>query len=243
MAKKKKKQSGRMFVIITVIAAIVVIPIMFMILSAYGEKSGVEFSPDDFTMREFNYCRLPLVNWTRRGIKYSAVDNSTAKTLIDDDWIRVTGRTEKRWHLVSESRPVFTADEKIPAACDARFLTSYFDLSNKDGETRVIKWTDENPKSAKVFWPMIADLARDSVYLPMPELLEFVLRYPNPDKDDDFEDILNKRVSEIWYQAGMSNQIKDQHKRAIKRFDMAIASDSGHALASEAKELSEAAAP
>jgi hypothetical protein len=240
---KKKKQSGRTFVIVTVVVSLVVLPILFMLLSAWGEKSGVEFSPDDFSMRSFDYCRLPLIGWTRRGIKYKDVDNATAKMLIDDDWIRATGRNQKRWHLVSESIPALISQNKIPAACDARFLTEYFDLSNKDGIVLVTHWTDENPDSAKLFWPMVAEMARDSLYLPMPELMQFVLNYPTPDKDESFETKLTLRVGDIWYQAAITDQLKGQHERAISRFDMAIAKNPDHADAAEAKKLSQQKSP
>lgn len=225
------------------IIALIVFPILFMVLSAWGEKSGVEFSPDDFSMRSFDYCRLPLIGWTRRGIKYKDVDNATAEMLISDDWIRATGRNPKRWHLVSESIPALISQNRAPAACDARFLTTYFDLTDKDGNVQVVHWTDENPESAKIFWPIIAEMARDSLYLPIPELIQFVVNYPKPDKDETFEDKLNERVGEIWYQAGMTDQLKGQHERAIERFDMAIAKNPAHIEAAEAKKQSESSKP
>ncbi|QEG25275.1 hypothetical protein [Mariniblastus fucicola] len=238
---KKKQRNGRLFVIITVISTIIIVPLTYAILSAYGEKSGIEFSPDDFSMRRFNYCNFPIVNWTRRGIKYTDVENGTALMLIDDDWIRETGRTPKRWHLVSENGGNFSTTRKISADCDARFLTNYFDLSNNEGEIYVSKWTDDNPDSAKIFWPLIAEMARDDLYLPIPELIEFVLDYPDPDKDDEFPVKLRKRVADAWYQAGLTDQLNGSHEKATARFDMAIATGEGHERAEQAKLDSESA--
>ncbi len=240
MAKKKKK-NGRLFVIITVLATIVIVPIAFMTLSAKGEKAGVEFSPDDFTMRSFNYCRLPLVNWTLRGIERKDVINLSATTLIDDDWVRATGRTPKRWHLVSENGVDFSSYQKASAECDARFLTKYFDFANSDGENIIINWTDDHPKPAKAFWPLIAEMARGSLYLPIPELMEFVLDYEINNNTAVFIADLEQKVADAWYEAAKSDQLNGKHKRAITRFDNAIRISGGHSPSEQAKAVSQAA--
>lgn len=237
---KKKTQNGRLLVIIALIVTVVIAGISFFIMSAIGEKSGVEFSPDDFTMRRFDYCNLPIINWTRRGIKYAVVFDSTAQTLIADGWIRKTGRVDKRWHLVSESGGWKFSDQ-IPTACDARFLTDYFNFTDSDGENLINKWNNDNPVSAKKYWPLIAEMARDELYLPIPGLMEFVLEHPEPDKDDEFMAELMERVADAWYQGGMTDQLEGRHKRAIERFDIALGNNKEHPLAEAAKATSEAA--
>lgn len=240
---RKKKQNGRLFVILLVIATIILVPATLQILSIYGEKSGVEFSPDDFTFRRFDYCKLPVINWTRRGIKYSKLDNGTAEMLVVDDWIRPTGRTPQRWHLVSESGSSISTSASSKE-CDARFLTRYFDMTDSDGVNRVVNWTDENPESAKFFWPLIAEMSRDSLYLQIPEVIEFVLAFPEPDSDDSFEFELGNEASEAWYKAGLTDQLNGRHDRAIQHFSKAIAKGvSGHKLANEARKESMAVAP
>ena len=241
MAKKKTK-NGRTYTIVTLISIIVLVPIAYLVLCAYGERSGVEFSPDDFSMRRFDYQNLPLINWTRRGIRYTSFENETAKTLVDKDWIRDNGRLPKRWHLVSESGGRFFFNG-IPAECDARFLTDYFDVVDAKGKVWILQWNEANPKSAKIYWPLIAEMARQELYLPIPGLMEFVLNYPKPDEHDAFEADLLKQVSEAWYQAGITDQLKDSHQRAIERFDMAMAKGDGHPKAQQAKETSQSAAP
>ena len=246
---EKKKPKGRLFVILTAIFTTVGCVLAYFFLAAMGEKAGVEFSPDDFTFRKFNYCKLPLLNWTRRGIEYKNFSNSTAGTLVSDDWIRPTGRTPKRWHLVNEGQNYYEGydhdSEGYSVACDARFLTKYFNMSDVDGVNRVTDWTDKQPKSAKVFWPLIADMARGNIYLQIPEVMEFALEYPNPDQSDRFDSELRQHISDAWYQAGLLSQIKTQHKLAITRFDKAIkvAGEAGHPDALAAKKESLAASP
>ena len=190
-------------------------------------------------MRSFNYRKLPYLNWTHRGIEYHKISNPMAETLIADDWIRATGRTQKRWHLVSESG---NSDYSTPPAeCDARFLTRYFDLTNNEGVNHVQKWTEDNPHSAKIFWPLIAEMARDELYLPIPELMEFVLKYEKADIADLFQPELEELVAEAWYQAGLTDQLNGNHERAIRRFDTAIESCGEHELALLAKQKSESA--
>ena len=215
-----KKQKSSFFVIMTLLLAVIVLPISYFILAGLGEKSGVEFSPDDFSMRRFDYNRVPFFNWTKRGIDYDPYPCPTAKTLIADDWIRVTGRTPRRWHLVSESR--MFSSEPLPAECDARFLTDYFEMSNSEGEIIVLKWTDSNPKSAKILWPLIAELARNQVYLPIPGILEFSLAHKKADNDSVFLKSLENRVATAWTDAARICQTNNNHVVAIKLFDKAI---------------------
>ena len=245
----QKKQSNRRFYgILTLITLIIVLPLLYLLLAAFGERSGVEFSPDDFSFRSFKYNKLPLINYTRRGIEYSPIQSATsanADTLVKDDLIRATGRVPKRWHLTSETGGKFWSDG-IPTACDARFLTDYFYLTNDDGKVSIMQWTDDNPKSAKIYWPLIAEMARHDLYLPIPGLMEFVLEYPEPDKPenfDGFEAALLKRVGEAWYEAGITDQLKNSHERAIERFEIALTSGDGHPEAQQAKETSESASP
>ena len=236
----KNKHNGRVFVIVTLLATVVVIPITLMILAAIGEKSGVEFSPDDFTMRSFDYCRLPYINWTHRGIEYKNLPNSSAQILIDDGWVGVNVRTPKRWHLVSESEGQSTF--RMSADCDARFLTNYFDFTDSNGDNLIMKWTNDHQKPAKAFWPLIAEMARDRLYLPIPDLMEFVLDYQiNDTLTEKFVAELEQKVGDAWFEAARSDQLKGNHQRALTRFDNAIRISGTHPQAEQAKAESESA--
>ena len=215
-----KNQKGSVFVIMAVGSTVIGLPILFLIMSAMGEKTGIEFSPDDFSMRRFNYCRLPLINWTRRGIEYEDVSCPTGQTLIADDWVRVTGRIPKRWHLVSESSGY--SPSRLPEECDARFLTQYFEFTDSDGANFLMKWTNENPTSAKALWPEIAELARDKLYVPIPVLLEFAIDHPKADQDKKFVDRFNRQLSKAWLEAAKTDQLGGKHEQAISRFEKAI---------------------
>jgi len=232
----KKKSNGPLFVIVTVIGTVLLAMISYFILSALGERSGVEFSPDDFTMRRFDYCRFPVINWTKRGIEYRDVPTESFQVLIDDDWIRASGRTPKRWDLVSASGSTY----KISPDCDARFLTEYLTFTNGDGENYIMKWTEDHPTPAKVFWPLIAEMARGSVYLPIPELMEFVLDY-EVDNDAEFIADLEQKVADAWYESAKSDQLNGRHERAIERFDTAIKIGGKHPRSEQAKVESQTA--
>jgi len=241
MAKKKKK-SGLAFVI-TLVVSIVVVSLSFLFLKAWGEKSGTEFSPDDFAFRRFDYCRLPILNWTYRGIKYTDIKNTVGDTLLADDWIRKTGRDPKRWHLVREKASGF-GSSLHSLDCDAHFLTDYFDMYEDEGDNRIALWNDAQPKSAKIFWPLLAEMARGSLYLQIPEVMEFALEYPDADKSDLFEQELKEQISEAWYQGGLTDKTNGRHKRAIERFEKAMAlGKNGHQAAATAKSESAAVSP
>ena len=143
------------------------IPIGMLMLFAYGTVRGSEFSPDDFTRREFAYQQIPWLNWTVSGIEYTDITQELEQTLTTDRLIRrrtPSKGQKKTWHLYYDSA--------VPDshACDARFLTTYLDFDDWDSKTATstpfwLKWNEKFPQSAKIFWPTVADLARNEMYL------------------------------------------------------------------------------
>jgi len=138
--------------------------LLFLVGLAAGSVSGTEFSPDNFSMRSFRYTRLPLVGWTIRGRRFDDIDLSV--DLIQDGFI--TPQPIKQWHLVSEGS--FSSNNQN---CDARFLIQLLNLkTSSDLSSYWIEWNEKYPDHAKTFWPLVAELARDELYLVLPELVE-----------------------------------------------------------------------
>lgn len=216
----KNKSSGIYFVITIMLIAVVVVPLALLYLQSRSERSGVEFCPQDFTARKFKYSVFPLIGTGSDGIKYFDETSETAQILIADGWIKPARTATKQWHLISEN----TTDRagRIPAQCDARFLTRYFDKTNpNDGISVLVSWSEAHPKMAKTYWAFIAELARNEMYLAIPELMEFALNYRGTDATA-FNQELENRVAEAYFKLGEIDQFKQQHQRAVLRFDRAI---------------------
>ena len=159
----------------TLVGLCLVTPVVLLVLFTLGFKFGEEFSPDDFTRRTFSYNRLPLIKWTIIKKLYEPSTTPFEVDLIADGWITAVNAQPKKWHLISD------AGSQLPQDCDARFLTGYLDLADADGHSFWARWNDQNPLVAKIFWPKIAQMARESRYLEIPDLMRIAMSLENDD--------------------------------------------------------------
>lgn len=199
--------------------ALAAIPIGMLLLFAYGTVRGSEFSPDDFTRRQFAYHQIPWLNWTVSGIEYTDITQELEQTLATDRLIRrriLPKGQKKTWHLFYDSA--------VPDshACDARFLTTYLDFSDWDSTTATstpfwLTWNEKFPRSAKIFWPTVADLARNEMYLTLPDVMRFALNTAE-DQPKSFQDDLNEVTKQCWISAGEADFQSEEFQRAAQRF-------------------------
>jgi len=208
----------RPILLVAGLVAIAAIPIGLLLALVYGAVRGTEFSPDDFSRRDFSYLQVPWLNWTVSGIEY--IDNTPEleQTLLTDRLIqrkKLVGKQTKTWHL--------SYDSDVPGshACDARFLTKYLDFYDWDSKTATstpfwLKWNEEFPLSAKIFWPTIADLARREMYLSIPEVMRLAL---DVDKDQprSFRSDLDELIRKSWITAGEADFQTGNYQRAAER--------------------------
>jgi hypothetical protein len=167
------RSSNFLPILISVFAGVFCLLITLFFLYASGETNGLEFSPDDFTRRRFSYNRTPYLNWVLKGESFDDRTTTLEDSLTLDGFIPTRISTTKIWHLVSDSGSSadFPSDQ-----CDARFLTRYLDLSNNEGEYIWTLWNEDHPKCAKVFWPHVANLARNEMYLKVPDIMRFAMQ-------------------------------------------------------------------
>lgn len=127
----------------------------------YGcSVSGREFSPDDFTVRRFSYRRSPL-SGTIRSKRTNEILDYYCDSIAADGHIVVTNSTPQNWDLCSEDMQF---SSKLSKDFDARFLTHYLNY-NAD------QWTTAYPELASVLWPEVAIMAREGLYLYLPEIM------------------------------------------------------------------------
>ena len=65
---------------------------------------------------------------------------------------------------------------------DAEILCSFLDATDSDNNLFWQKWSDKRNASAKLLWPLVADLARQQLYLLVPELFELASAESDPNK-------------------------------------------------------------
>lgn len=217
----------------TALAILVILPIVALYLYASGARSGTEFSPDDFSRRSFGYSQMPWLNWVVHKKKYS--DISSPLDLVADGLITVRKTDKKTWHLTSDSGSAAV----ISHDCDARFLTNYLDLvddRNDDRNNYWVAWNEDYPRTAKIFWPFIADLARHEMYLRIPDIMKMAMDIKSDDPEN-FLPRLQQRVASLYLELGSLDLELGRSERAYGRLVRAKQLSSAEAKENAEREI------
>lgn len=193
--------------------------VVLLVLYGMGQVSGVEFSPDDFSRRSFSYNQMPWTDWVVVKKVYSDRTTDLEKSLTGDKLIRSVILKKKRWHLISEF-----GSSLVPDQCDARFLTGYLDKYDKDGNNYWDTWNTDYPKCAKVFWPEVADLARDEMYLKVADVMRVAMSV-SEDDPQPFQVELQTVLSDVYLELGTLDIELGEMERAKKRLKTSILHD------------------
>jgi hypothetical protein len=206
------------WVIVGAMGMAVTVTIVFLALLSSSFVEGEEFSPDDFSRRQFDYVQLPWLKWVLKGIEYRDVSSDIEKSLVSEGWISTT--PAKNWHLCRE----FYGSQ--PAECDARFLVDLLNLKSQKPEFVYYwqEWNENHPDLAKIFWPMIADVARDEMYLIVPELMQLAMEVDTNSgspRVDVFERQLHEFLTRAYQRFAEADQASDRVERAEYRLQRA----------------------
>lgn len=207
------------FLKIALVSLALLTPVFLLVMLGMGQTTGEEFSPDDFSRRGFSYNRVPYFKWTLIGKQYFEMTPTLQQTLVDDGFITVVKNTPQVWHLYRDSGTSF-GEDKSPD-CDASLLVSYLDLLNPAGDSLWDSWNQKYPESAKVFWPVVAELARNEMYLAMPDIMRLALSIDS-DEARLFTEQLDLAVAAAYLDLAMIDQDNGQYGRAVKRLSRAI---------------------
>lgn len=151
----------RPFLLLWIIGGILVFAFLLaLIVAIFGRVTGVEFSPDTFESREFRYFEIPILGVQVYPIRRTSSSDTFCKYLIDSKFITPQNADDPRWDLVSVRRTDLVET-------DAALLNTYL----KDGWDYWKEWSTANPEMAKVLWPEVARLARQRMYLLVPDLM------------------------------------------------------------------------
>jgi hypothetical protein len=141
----------------------------------FGQHGGEEFCPDRFTRRSFFYFQIPLVGIQVTPIFRDDTTNSLENYLVAGKFVSRTSTDNPRWDLVT----ALSAGSQVVRG-DAEILCSYLDTTGDNGGLYWQHWSDTNPVAAKILWPLVAQLARQQLYLFVPELFELASAESDP---------------------------------------------------------------
>jgi hypothetical protein len=125
------------------------------ILGPSGRVGGVEFSPDTFEHRSFQYvqwCGIQLTP-TRHSLWQSDVD----RYLHEQGFVEWPDDIEPRWYFVKGFAPhVRGWSGEAKSMCHG--------LGCYSGNDQWVTWSQENPELARVVWPRVVTLARNEQF-------------------------------------------------------------------------------
>jgi hypothetical protein len=215
-AKSGRGQTAAFVLLGLFISAIVVAYLTFN----FGYVAGEEFSPENFTRRTFTYYQLPLVQIQISPIHRTDQTNQLEKHLTNEKLVTEIPTTDdkRRWDLVAAMTGV-PPGQTVVAQGEARILCSYLD-AEREGKNVWLEWSKGHAELAKILWPMVAKLARQELYVFIPELL-VVARGASEAAalQQQVDDLLARKYLEF----AKTQQQLGQHAGAVELFTEAIA--------------------
>lgn len=202
-------------VIITIaLTLLVVAPLTCFVVIFTGSVSGTEFSPDTFERRFYTYVEIPFFHIQISPIIRERLPSALLKHLKNNNYITEAEILNPRWDIIYESRL-----KPNSPRCDARLLWQYLDRQNAGAEQSWLRWSKENPKLAKVFWPAIAKVARMKHYLLVPELFRLARQFSDPNLlKSEIDTYLNRQFQQL----AITEQQLENHTMAVELYTQAL---------------------
>ena len=201
------------------LAVLGMIGVILLFAEFYGCKiAGKEFSPDDFTARSFSYRRSPFSGTLRSGRinEFYDVDNFS---IVNDGHVKIVNSNPKKWDLFRENMQV---GDRLSGEFDARFLTHFFNYNSE-------QWTVAYPKKAAILWPEVATMAREGLYIYLPEVMRAGIPEDYEEESErsipEFRSEIGQKLADAYRMAAKVSKVnKDgkevQWKSAAKKYDV-----------------------
>lgn len=183
---------------------------------ARGSIHGVEFSPDDFKSRSFDYTKVFGQVLVRRS--FNDVTNPVVDFLRGQGMIPALPKTktEKSWDLVFDNQTPNTSPD-----CDAHFLVDALSEYGRNGDYFWTDWTNEHPNICRSFWSRVTTLARNHLYWAIPQLMDLARGFDD-NKSKEFDSKADLMMTKFYLDAGLDHQLAGDHTKAIELFSGSI---------------------
>ncbi len=201
----------------------------------FGAVHGVELNPYSLARRSYFFYEIPLIRWQVRGIRREDVGSIVVDFLEQQKYLPPAKTAPNVWHVVAGYRGARTV-----TIGDADILVRYLEAQDGDDYHIWLKWSEEHPKLAKVFWPVVSRLAQEEEYVHIPELFELAAAATDV---ATLQTSLNRKLAERLFELGQRLQEAEDHAAAKKYLDEASGLDGSNPLIKRAAEKSAALAP
>lgn len=194
----------------------------FFSVVTFGMRMGKELSPDTFEIREFAYFEAPFLGTQLTQNDRTDVTPPLTGQLVADK--QITAGKTSRWDLIDQS-----PRQHAESAYDARLLEYYLTAKDSQGKIVWATWSQEHPKIAAVLWPQVQSLAKENLYVFIPELFRVAETSKSAQEFQTQADaVLSTKYRELgeWQIAlGNSTRAAELLKKAIDHGDTSKETD------------------
>jgi hypothetical protein len=158
------------------LAALALVLFVFLMTITLGGVHGMEFSPQTFERRSYSHYELPLIGVQVTAEKRDDLTTIAETFLTTNKYITPPPKGAKEiWHTVVGSH----GTRRLRRG-DANILMQYLDAQDAKTTHRWVKWSEDHPQLAKVFWPAVQKLAIRELYVFLPDLFELTKAHSDP---------------------------------------------------------------
>jgi hypothetical protein len=208
--------------------------LIFFATMLFGGVHGTEFCPQTFERRAYSFYELPLVGIQVTAIRHEDESGATESFLTTNKYVAVPAGGPQDWHIVIGSRGT-----KMLRKGDAAILVQYLDAQDSANYHRWVKWSEENPRLAKILWPAVQRLAKDELYVFIPDVFDLGKAIDEPVK---LQQELDRFVAAKLLFLARRLQDREEHAEAIKLLNDAAKLDPANKEIPRARDTSQAAA-
>lgn len=191
--------------------------LVFISVISYGVVHGEDFSPDTFQSREYTYFQVPLLGIQVSPVSYSANTGVLARHLLAQGWVVASSRGKPHWHFVYRAQ-----GRRVMGRGDAEILVNYLEQQDSNYSLLWKVWSDDHPQLAKLLWPTVAELARDELYMFIPELLQCAQETTDP---VEFQEEMNIYLARQYVFLGATHSSRGDHEQANDCYEEALKRD------------------
>jgi hypothetical protein len=216
----------------TGLGLLAIMGVLAFITLQFGAVHGVEFNPYTFARRSYSFYEIPLIRLQVRGIRREDVSSITEDFLSQQKYVAATQGAPDVWHVVLATRGT-----RKPRIGDADILVRYLDSQDHEDYHLWVKWSEQHPELAKIFWPVVGRLAQEEMYVFVPDLFDLARSAADP---TPFQTKLNHLLAEKLFDLAGRLQAPEDQAQAKKLLDEAAQLKPEDPLIKRAREMAAA---
>jgi len=147
----------------------------FLAILLFGSRAGAEISADTFSRRDYWFIEEPISGTQVFPITRESTTGALESYLQTGKLLKPPATPTGRWDLYRAA-----PQPDNPNHLDSQILVSYLEMMDASGDLVWLKWSRRHPHLAKILWPHVGQLAREQLYVMLPELFSTAAAHSPP---------------------------------------------------------------